>query len=162
METVIRVAIIYFFVMIGLRILGKREFGQMSPLELVTLLLIPELVTQSLNREDFSITNGLVGVTTLFILSFLTSLTTHRSKRVEVLVGGEPAVLVAHGQYQSDVMNRERVSPDEIFNEMHNAGLEKLEQVRWAVLESDGQIAIVPEEQPSAVNPQKKRGVGAK
>ncbi len=157
METVIRVAIIYFFLMIGLRILGKREFGQMSPLELLTLLLVPELVTQAMSREDFSMTNGLVGVSTLFILSYMTSLAVHRSKRVETLVGGEPSVLVAHGKFQADTMNQERVTPDEIYNELHNAGLEKLEQVRWAILESDGQIAIVPEQQPLPVQPKAKQ-----
>lgn len=159
METVVRVTIVYVFIMVGLRILGKREFGQMSPLELLTLLLIPELVSQALVGEDFSLTNGLVGIATLFILTYLTSLAAHRSQRVEAVIGSSPSVLVAHGEFQVDTMNLERVTPDEVFNEMHHAGLERLDQVRWAVLESDGQIAVIPEEQPLPVQRKKEQAV---
>jgi len=159
METVIRVLIIYLFLMVGLRLLGKREFGQMSPLELLTLLIIPEMVSQALVREDFSLTNALVGVSTLFGLTFLTSMLIHRSKRAEELISSAPTVLVHHGKLIADHMNKERVSPDELFNELHKAGFEKLEQVKWAVLESDGQIAIVPEEQqPQRATPGQVQG----
>lgn len=147
METVIRVIIIYLFLMVGLRIMGKREFGQMSPLELLTLLIIPEMVSQALVREDFSLTNALVGVSTLFSLTFLNSMLAHRNKRAADLISGAPTVLIHHGHLLPDHMNRERISPDELFSEMHKAGFERLEQVRWALLEPDGQIAIVPEEQ---------------
>lgn len=150
METVIRVAIIYVFILVGLRLLGKREFSQLSTMELVTLLLIPEIVSQSLIREDFSLTNALVGVATLFVLVFLNSLLTHKSKSFEEVVESSPAVLVQHGQLVEENLNKERVAPDEIFSEMHKVGLEKLEQVRWAILETDGNISIVPEDPSKA------------
>lgn len=146
METVIRVVVIYVAIMAGLRILGKREFGQLSPLELVTLLLIPEIVSPVLNRENASITNGLVGVTTIFALVFITSLLMHLSKRFETAVAGEPTVLVAHGKLNHERMNKERVTPDEIFAEMHMSGIDKIERVRWAILESDGKISIIAED----------------
>ena len=145
METVIRVAIIYIFVLAGLRLMGKREFSQMGPMELVTLLLIPEIVSQGLIREDFSITNALIGVSTLFILVFVNSTLTHLSKRAETVIEGPPTVLAHRGELVEDAMDKERVSPDELFSEMHKAGLDRLEQVRWAILEGDGKIAIVPE-----------------
>lgn len=145
METVIRVIVIYLFLMFGLRVLGKREFGQLSPLELVSLLLIPELVSSALQSEDFSIVDAIVGVSTLLALTVLTSIAQHLSKKAETVIAGEPTVLVYHGQLASDAMNRERVTPDEIFAEMHKAGLDELEQVRWAILEDDGSISIVPE-----------------
>jgi uncharacterized membrane protein YcaP (DUF421 family) len=146
METVIRVAIIYIFILVGLRILGKREFGQLSPLELVSLLMIPEIVTTALTRDDHSLTNALVGVATLFSLVFITSVLMQWSRRAEQLIAGKPAVLVCDGQYLAENMNRERITPDEIFTEMHKSGLEKLEQVKWAILESDGKISIIPAE----------------
>lgn len=149
METVLRILIIYLFVMIGLRVLGKREFGQLSPLELVMLLLIPEIASQSLVREDYSLTNALLGLSTLFTLQFLTSALMHRSKRAEELMVGVPTVLVQHGRLVEENLNRERVSPDEVFAEMRKSGVDRLEQVRWAVLETDGKIAVVPEEQGS-------------
>lgn len=146
METVIRVTVIYAFILFGLRVLGKREFGQLSPLELVTLLLIPELVAQALVREDFSLTNAIVAISTLFVLVFLTSQVVHLSQRSGKVLHGTPAVLVYRGQLMEDNLNKERVTPDEVFGEMHKVGLYRLDQIRWALLETDGKIAIIPED----------------
>lgn len=146
METVIRVAIIYIVIYGGLRILGKREFSQLAPAELVTLLLIPELVSQALVGEDFSMTNGIIAVTTVFVLVFITSTLMHLNSKVEEVIAGKPVVIVAHGKFIDDNMNKERVSPEEVFTSMHNAGLEQLSEVKWAILENDGKIAIVAED----------------
>ena len=81
MEAVLRVVVIYLVIVIGLRLLGKREFGQLSPLELVTLLLIPEVVSNAIQGQHYSITHAVVGVSTLFVLVFLTSLFGARSPR---------------------------------------------------------------------------------
>ena len=145
METIWRVAVAYFFVLIALRLLGKREFGQLSPLELVTLLLIPELLSNALQQGDSSMLRALTGVSTLLLLVFVSSLATHLNQSVEKAVEGKPTVLVAHGAFIVDNLNRERVTPGEVFSAMHQAGLDALGQVRWALLESDGKIAIVPE-----------------
>lgn len=144
METVLRVVAIYLLVFAGLRILGKREFGQLSALELVTLLMIPEIVSQAITGEDFSLTNAAIGVTTLLLLVFLTSVLMHRFKKAEAIITGEPSVLVRRGKFLDDALNVSRVSPDEVFSEMHKSGLVRLEQVEWAILETDGRIAIVP------------------
>lgn len=145
METIWRVAVAYFFVLIALRLLGKREFGQLSPLELVTLLLIPELLSNALQQGDSSMLRALTGVSTLLLLVFVSSLATHLNQSVEKAVEGKPTVLVAHGAFIVDNLNRERVTPGEVFSAMHQAGLDALDQVRWAMLESDGKITIVPE-----------------
>ncbi len=159
MDTVIRVIVIYLVIMIGLRILGKREFGQLSPLELVALLMIPELVSASLNLNQPSLTNGIVAVVTLFCLVFLTSAFMHLSKKVEVAIAGEPVVLIANGELLTKPMNTERVTPDEVFSEMHKAGVDSLDQVKWAILESDGKIAIVPS-QATSQSAAQEGGVG--
>jgi uncharacterized membrane protein YcaP (DUF421 family) len=86
METVIRIALIYLVILVGLRLLGKRELSQLTPLELVTLMLIPEIVSQSMIGEVFSITNSVIGLTTIFSLVFLTSLLKHKSRRVERII----------------------------------------------------------------------------
>ena len=158
MDTVFRIALIYLFVLIGLRILGKREFGQLSPLELVSLLMIPEIVSQALVGNDYSLTTGLTGVATLLVLVFITSLLVQRFERVERLVAGEPTLLVHKGRFIADAMNRMRVTPDEVLTELHKAGLSDLAQVQWAILETDGSIALVPTPQgagdaPTPVSP---------
>jgi uncharacterized membrane protein YcaP (DUF421 family) len=144
METVIRVAVIYALIVLGLRVLGKREFGQLSPIELVTLLLIPEIVSNALQREDQSVTNGIIGLATLFTLVFATSLLTSRFGVFNRLLDGTPTVLVHRGELIAKNLQRERISPDELASELRKSGLEHVSQVKWAILETDGKISIVP------------------
>ena len=151
METVLRIALVYVFVLAGLRVMGKREFGQLSPLEMVTLLLIPEIVSHAMVREDASITNGFIGIATLFVLVFINSMLSHLSKRYEKVVSSSPTVLVHEGELIQRHLNRERVSPDELLGQARMAGLERLDQIRWAILESDGKISIVPKPSESRV-----------
>jgi uncharacterized membrane protein YcaP (DUF421 family) len=151
METVLRVALIYAFLLAGLRVMGKREFGQLAPMELIALLLIPEIVSQALVGDDYSITNALVAVCTLFVLVFLNSLLTHASRRYERVVESTPTVLAHDGRLVHENLHRERITPTEIYSEMRKSGLERLEQVRWAVLEGDGKISVVPRQDPLAV-----------
>lgn len=157
METVLRVLIVYLFVLFGLRILDKREFSQLSTLELVTLLLIPELVQQALVQDDLSLTNALIAVSTLFVLVFISTLLQYRSKTVSKVVSGSPTVLAADGELIEKHLNQERVSPEEIFAEMHKAGFSELSQVRWAILETDGTVAIIPFEHSSGVSRTKSK-----
>lgn len=144
METVVRILVIYVLLLLGLRAMGKREFGQLSPFELVTLLLIPELIQQAAVREDFSLTNAVIAVSALFLLVFLTSALAHRFNGFERFIAGTPAVLAHNGRLLLDAMDHERVSADEIYSELRKVGLVELKQVRWVLLEADGKIAIVP------------------
>lgn len=146
METVIRIAVIYLVILVGLRLLGKRELSQLTPLELVTLMLIPEIVSQSMIGEDFSITNGVIGITTVFSVVFLTSLLKQKVTAVERIIEGKATLLVARGKFIEENLNKERITPDEVFGEMHKSGLEHLKQVKWAILETDGKISIVPKD----------------
>jgi uncharacterized membrane protein YcaP (DUF421 family) len=146
METVIRVVIIYIAILAGLRMIGKREFGQLSAAELVTLLIIPEVVSQTVTREDSSLTNALIAIATLLSLVFITSSIVHADGKIEKVMMGKPVVLVVRGKMLEDNMNKERVSPDEILTAMHMNGLERIEEVKWAILENDGKISIVSED----------------
>jgi uncharacterized membrane protein YcaP (DUF421 family) len=143
-HTVIRIAIIYVVVMIGLRIIGKRELSQLAPRELVMLLLIPELFSQAALGEDFSMTNAIIAFVTLLVLVFWTSVLTYLSPRAGRLVDATPAVLVRHGELVPGALHRERITAEEVFSEMRHVGLTQLSQVDWAILEGDGKISIVP------------------
>lgn len=144
MEAVLRVVVMYLVIVVGLRLLGKREFGQLSPLELVTLLLIPEIVSNGIQGNHYSITHAIVGVSTLFVLVFVTSLLSSRSKRFQTILDGTPRVLVHDGKLIPQSLMAERVTVDEVMSEMRKAGFDQLAQVRWAILETDGKISIVP------------------
>ena len=149
METVVRVAVVYVLLMVMVRVLGKRELASLSTFEFILLILVPELLQQALVREDFSLTNAMVGVTTLFSLVFVTSMISFRSERAARVISGQPTVLVHDGRLIEEHLQLERIAPGELFSEMHKAGIDRLEQVRWAILEEDGRIAIVPTGGPS-------------
>src|SRR5437868_15402205 len=144
METVLRVIFVYVLVWACFRVLGKRELTQMSPFELVTLLFIPQLFSRALTRQDYSMTNAVIGATTLFTLVFLTSAASYRSQRFARVVQAKPRVLVQRGVLVEESLNRERIAPEDIFSAMHKVGLQNLEDVEWAILESDGKIALIP------------------
>jgi uncharacterized membrane protein YcaP (DUF421 family) len=143
METVLRVGFIYVFILALLRVMGKREVSQLTPMELVLLILIPELVAQALVREDFSMTNAIVAVTTLMSLVFVTSVLTYKFKRFREIVEGRAALLVEHGVPVRETMDQERILMDELAAEIRKAGIERLDDVKWAVLETGGKIAVI-------------------
>jgi uncharacterized membrane protein YcaP (DUF421 family) len=130
----------------------------MSPFELVTILFIPQLFSRALTRQDYSMTNAVIGAATLFGLVFLTSVASHRSTRFRRLIQAEPTVLVHRGQIIERHLNRERIVPDDILAALHKAGLERFEQVEWAILEGDGRIAIVPTTAARTPRPEAREG----
>ena len=143
METVIRVIFVYIFVWACFRVLGKRELSQMAPFELVMLLFVPQFFSRALTRQDFSMTNAVAASTTLFSLVLLTSILSFRFGAVRRFMEARPTVLVKHGQILAESLGYERIAPNEIFSAMHKAGVERIEQVQWAILEADGKIAII-------------------
>lgn len=144
METVLRVTYVYVLLMLVLRIMGKRELGRLSPFELVLLMLIPELFSQALVREDFSMTNATVAFLSLVSLVFATSSLAHRFKPLEKVFTGSPAVLASDGRFLQDAMNAELIQPEEVYSELRKAGYEHLREARLVILESDGKLSIVP------------------
>ena len=158
METVVRVVFVYVLVWACFRVLGKRELTQMSPFELVTLLFIPQLFSRALTRQDYSMTNAVIGATTLFTLVFVTSAASYRFKWFSRVVQARPTVLVCRGALIEPHLDRERIAPGDIFAAMHKVGLARLAQVQWAILEGDGKIALIPSD---AVVPQAERAIGA-
>jgi uncharacterized membrane protein YcaP (DUF421 family) len=143
MEIIIRVAIVYVALTLAMRVLGKRELSQLSPFEFVTLLLIAEVVSPALTAGDESLVGAFVGTAFLLCLAFLHSLFSYTSKRFRGVAEAPPSLLVRHGQILEDALHRERVRPDEIYSEMHKAGIEDISQVKWGFLEPDGNMSFV-------------------
>jgi uncharacterized membrane protein YcaP (DUF421 family) len=143
LETVLRVIFVYFFVWACFRTLGKRELSQLAPFEFVMLLLIPQFFSRALTRQDYSMTNSVIAATTLFSLVFLTSVASFRFAGFRHIIEANPTVLVRRGELVRPGLARERILPDDIFSAMHKVGIERIEEVAWAILESDGKIAII-------------------
>src|SRR5690625_219008 len=141
----IRIAFVYRFLLVIFLLRGKRELSQLSPFEFVVPILLPEIVTDGMTAGAHSLTTATVGSATLLLLVFLTSFLTHRFRGFGVLTEGESTVLAYKGRFLESNLNRERVQPAEVFMYMHLEGFERLEQVKWAILEDDGTISIIPE-----------------
>jgi uncharacterized membrane protein YcaP (DUF421 family) len=161
-ETVLRVVFVYAFVWACFRTLGKRELSQMAPFELVMLLLIPQFFSRALTRQDYSMTNSIVAATTLFSLVILTSIASFKFTGFRHFIESKPTVLVRQGELLRDSLGHERIAPDEIFSAMHKAGIERIEEVAWAILESDGKIAIIRSGGGEVHNADADRGTGAR
>lgn len=140
----LRMAFVYVFVLLWFRLLGKRELSHMSPFEIVTLFFIPQLFRNAIVRNDDSMLSAIVSSTTLFLLVFATSLLSFRSRGVAVLLKAEPTVLVRNGVMLEDACNRERITQDDIESAAHLAGLTDVSQIRLAILEGNGEIAVIP------------------
>jgi uncharacterized membrane protein YcaP (DUF421 family) len=147
--SVVHVAICFAVLMLAFRLMGKRELGRLSPFELVTLMLIPEILSNSVQGQG-SLLSSLAGLSTIFLLVFTTSVLAQRFSRVQRVLESEPTLLVVDGKLLEQNMNRERIAPDELFSEMRKQSIERLAQVRFAVLESSGNITFISKQGATA------------
>lgn len=155
-EIVLRVVVIYFALTFGFRLLGKRELNQLSPFELVTILLIAEIVSPALTAGDESLHGALIGASVLLLMTLATSVLAYRWKWYRVISEAPPSLIIRDGRFQEDVLHRDRLRPDEILSEMHKAGLSSLDQVRLGFIEPDGQLSFVPVDDQARSPPEHK------
>lgn len=151
MDSVLRGILVYVVLLILFRIAGKRTLSDVTTFDFVLLLIIAEVTQQALLGQDYSLTNGFLLVVTLLGLDIALSLLKQRSPRVAKVIEGVPLVIVEDGRLLRDRMDRARVDEDDVMYAARELqGLERLEQVKYAVLERNGGISIVPKEQPGA------------
>ncbi len=142
-EFPLRAAVVYLFLLVLLRLTGKRQVGQMAPFDLVLLLVLSNAVQNSMNGGDNSITGGLILATTLVGLNWLVGWATFRSKRLELLIEGQPIVLVHNGHVNQRGMASAQITHHELEAAMRGSGCVCLQDVRFAVLENDGNISFI-------------------
>jgi uncharacterized membrane protein YcaP (DUF421 family) len=150
-----KTAVIYVFIVAGLRLLGKRSLGQMSIYDLVLIVVIANAVQNAMVGQDTTLGGGLVAAVTLLILNRIFTWLAVRFPEVRHLAVGEPVLIVSNGQLLEDQMKREGITPEHVMAAMRERGIDKLENVQMAVLELDGAISIVPKE--SAVHRTQRR-----
>jgi uncharacterized membrane protein YcaP (DUF421 family) len=145
MDTVLRTLAIYLFLLVLFRLVGKRTLSDLSTLDFILLLIVGEATQNALIGEDYSLVTGMTVILTLVMLDLGLSIAKRRSKVVEKVVDGTPLVLVEHGRMLHDHMKRTQVTQDDILQSARLAhGIERMEQIKFAVLESSGGISIVP------------------
>jgi uncharacterized membrane protein YcaP (DUF421 family) len=148
MDMVLRAVVIYAFLMIIFRIAGKRSLAQITTFDFVLLLVIGEATQQALLGNDFSVTNALIVIVTLLMLDIGLSLAQGRWPRMEPLLDDVPLLLVEDGKVIQRRLDKTRISEPDILHAARSLqGLERMDQVKYAVLERTGEISIIPKQQ---------------
>ena len=145
-EFVVRGLIIYAFLILLLRLTGKRQIGQMAPFDLVLLLVLSNAVQNSMNGGDNSVVGGMISAVTLVGANWIVGLLTYRSKTMEDLVEGRPEVLIHHGKLFQKTLDHAKLTHHEVMSALRQAGCSSVEDVQSAFLENDGSISVVPRE----------------
>ncbi len=143
MDIVLRATVMFFILFFLIRLLGKRELGQMTPFEFVVLVVLGDLIQQGVTHNDFSLTGATLAICTFAFWALLLSWTAYLFPRVKDLLEGTPRVIVRGGKIIEDNLRRDRLTRDEILSEMRLAGIGRLADVEWAILEPQGKMSFV-------------------
>ncbi|HEY3282307.1 MAG TPA: YetF domain-containing protein [Armatimonadota bacterium] len=141
-----KTAVVYLFLVVGLRVLGKRELGQMNLYDLVLIVVLANSVQNAMVGSDTTLLGGIVSATTLLVMNRLLVVLMSRSRIVERHLVGEPVLILRNGQLLRDRLKREGVTPDQVMAALREHELARVDQVAIAVLEVDGTISVVPKE----------------
>ena len=150
----LRTVILYFILMIGLRLMGKRQIGELEPSELVLTLIISDLAAVPMQDFGIPLVNGLFPIATLLCLSMLLSFFSLKSIRFRALVCGRPTVIIREGKVLQQNMARNRFTVDELLEQLRSQGYSDLSAVKYAILETSGQVSVLPYTKDSPITPQ--------
>ena len=149
---VLRAVAMYVLVMVLVRVSGKRALGQSTPFDLVLLILIGNAVQNGINGGDNSMTGALIMATTLVALNYGVAWVTARNRRAEILVEGVPVVLARNGKLFKSVLLRELVSTSDFDEALRLNGVESLDEVQLALLETNGSISVISKDKSHSGN----------
>jgi uncharacterized membrane protein YcaP (DUF421 family) len=143
LEIALRTGVIYCVVLVGVRLSGKREVGQMTPFDLTLLLLISNAVQNAMTGPDTSLAGGVIAAATLLILNYFVAEVSGGNRRFRRFIEGSPTLLVHNGELVPAHMAREHVTVDEIHRALREHGIADVKEVSLAVLEVDGSISVL-------------------
>lgn len=150
MEMILRAAAIYLILLVVFKIAGRRALLQMTSFDLILLLIISEATQQALLGEDFSVTGAMLTIITLVVIDMLFGVAKKYISGAESMLDGSPVILVVHGELQNEKLKKVDVSCDDILvSARQNHGIYQLENIKYAILERNGHISIIPEESES-------------
>lgn len=150
----IRVLILYATVLFFLRILGKRQVSTLQPYELVTIILLADVAAIPMATTGTPLVNGLVGLFALLVASYTVSFITMKSTRLRAAISGRPTVIIANGRIIEDAMKELRYTINDLLEQLRVMGWPNVQDVEFGVLETNGQLSVVPKSQKRPVNPE--------
>jgi uncharacterized membrane protein YcaP (DUF421 family) len=146
MDIVLRALVVYLFVLVLTRVVGRRELSTLEPFDLILLVMIGDLVQQGVTQNDFSVTGSFLAVGTIGVLTVLFSYLPWRFQVLRPVLEGVPAILMQDGDVVEKNLRRHRLTQEEIAAAARVQNIGSLSQVRWAVLETNGQISFIKKE----------------
>lgn len=140
----IRTIILYLLIIVGIRLLGKRQIGELEPSELVLALIIADLASVPMQDNGIPLLSGVIPIVTLLAVASILSVLTVRSIRFRVLLCGRPSIVVENGVVQERELRRNRFTIDELLEELRGQGYADFQSVKFAVLETNGRLSVLP------------------
>lgn len=143
MDIVLRAAIAYVFIVFVLRIIGRRELSTLAPSDIVLLVVMGDLIQNGVTQSDQSVTGVFLAVSTLAVLTVAMSLILYKSRRAQTLIQGTPLILVEEGKAVEQNLRSERLNLDDVAEEARLQGIETIDEIKWCVLETSGNMSFI-------------------
>src|SRR5690625_4090858 len=148
----IRVFVLYTVLLISVRVLGKRQVSTLQPYELVTIILLADVASIPMATTGTPLVNGIVGVFALLLVSYTVSFITMKSAGLRAVISGRPTVIVANGRIVEQSMAELRYTVDDLMEQLRVLGYPNIQDIEFAVLETNGQLSVVPKSQKRPVH----------
>lgn len=142
--TFIRTAILYFIVIISIRLMGKRQIGELQPYELVITLMLSDLASLPMQDTRLPLLLGIVPIITLLFVKILISEIQQHSRLFEKLLDGTPSIIISNGEINLEMMKKQRLTINDILEELRSAGYLDISDIEYAIIETNGTISIIP------------------
>ncbi|HHD2751407.1 TPA: DUF421 domain-containing protein [Clostridium perfringens] len=142
--TFIRTLILYFLVIISIRLMGKRQIGELQPYELVITLMVSDLVALPMQDPRLPLLLGIIPIITLLFIKALISEIQQHSRFFEKLLDGTPSIIISNGEINLDMMKKQRLTMNDILEELRSAGYLNIKDIQYAIIETNGTISIIP------------------
>ena len=151
----IRTIILYLLLITGIRLMGKRQVGELEPTELVLAMLLSDLAAVPMQDFGLPLLYGVVPIVTLLCITMLLSMTAMRSPRLRELLCGKPSIVVKDGKLRQREMKKVRITVDELIEELRLKGVPDISSVKYAILETSGEVSVLlrDAEQPATPRP---------
>lgn len=149
-----RTLVLYIVVVIVMRIMGKRQIGQLQPFELVVAIMISELAAVPMQNTGIPLIYGIIPIVTLLIAQILLSLISLKSVKARAIICGRPSILIENGKINEKVLTKEMYTINDLLEQLRSKDISNIADVEFAILETNGQISVIPKSQKRPVTPQ--------
>ena len=143
MDLVVRTVVIFLFIFLLMRIVGRRELSNLEPFDLILLVVLGDSVQQGVTQDDYSVTGALIVISVFALMQLGVSFLNFRFPRLRPLLDGQPLVLVENGKTIDKNLRRERMTVDDLMEQARSQQIDSLDKVKWAVLETSGEVSFI-------------------